>query len=160
MTETIQEKTKNPARWLPHGPPMVLLSGCVPAPAGEAVDAWVDVTPDSPFFDHVAGGVPGCIALEYMVQAAALFVGRVRGAEGLPPGIGFVLGTRRMEIAVPVFLPGRRYNIHAVCSYHDESFGSFECSVTDAAGAVLAVAQMTAFQPEEGAGPERLEEFA
>lgn len=159
-TGTTPGRTENQDLRLPHRPPMVLLSGCVPAPVGEAVDAWVDVTPDSPFFDHESGGVPGCVALEYMAQAAALFIGRIRGEEGLAPRIGFVIGTRRMEIAVPVFLPEARYGVHVACSYHDESFGSFECSVTDADGAVIASAQMTAFQPEEVSGPDELEKFA
>ena len=159
-TGTNPERTEDQVLRLPHEPPMVLLSGCEPASAGEAVDAWVDVTPDSPFFDHEAGGVPGCVALEYMAQAAALFIGRIRAAEGLPPSIGFVLGTRRMQIAEPLFFPGVRYAVHVDCTYRDESFGSFECSVSGADGAVFATAQMTAFQPEDGSGSGELEKFA
>lgn len=146
--------------YLPHEAPMVLLSGCVPAGAGEPVEAWVEVGEKSPFFDAELGGVPGCVALEYMAQAAALWVGRMRAANGMAPAVGFVLGTRRMEISVPAFVPGVRYAVRADCSYRDEAFAAFDCEVLGEGGRWAAAAQITAFQPKGVAAPEDLEVFA
>lgn len=138
---------------------MILLSGYEPQSSPDTVDTWVDITPDSPFYVPETGGVPGCVALEYMAQSMALCVGFLRRGRGLAPKLGFVLGSRRFEIRIPFFVNGGRYRVHVRCTYQDESFGSFDCTVTDAAGAAVATAQMTAFQPEGEVTPETLEAF-
>lgn len=145
---------------LPQARPMILLSGYDPNSSGYVVDAWVDVSPASPFYEVEPGGVPGCIALEYMAQTMALGIGILRNRAGLPPKMGFVLGSRKLEVSVPFFKPGERYAIRAENTYQDESFGSFDCTIRDAAGEVVAKAQVTAFQPEDGITPDELEDFS
>lgn len=83
------------AELLPQAAPMVLLSGYEPPTEENAVEAFVDVTPQAPFFEPALGGVPSCVALEYMAQAMALCVGLLRRRKGLAPQVGFVLGSRR-----------------------------------------------------------------
>ena len=148
------------ARLLPQADPMILLSGYEPQTDESAVDAWVDVSPTSPFYEVSAGGVPGCVALEYMAQTMALCIGFLRRSKGLAPKIGFVLGSRKLEVSVPCFACGERYRIRAACTYQDESFGSFDCTIRNASGDVVASAQMTAFQPEDGMTQEDLGRFA
>ena len=63
-------------------------------------------------------------------------------------------------MSIPHFRSGERYEVHTENTYQDESFGSFDCVVRDSAGAVVASAQMTAFQPDGELTPERLEEFS
>jgi predicted hotdog family 3-hydroxylacyl-ACP dehydratase len=145
---------------LPQADPMILLSGYRPPTEPGAVEAWVDISPASPFFDAAADGVPGCVALEYMAQTMALCVGFDRRRRGLPPKLGFVLGSRKLEITLPFFTSGARYGVRAACTYQDESFGSFDCSVFLPAGDIVAAAQMTAFQPSDDATPESLEAFS
>ena len=145
---------------LPQAKPMVLLSGYRPQEDVHVVDAWVDVSPSSPFFEVEIGGVPGCVALEYMAQSMALCVGLLRRRNGLKPAVGFVLGSRKFAVSIPHFRSGERYEVHTENTYQDESFGSFDCVVRDSAGAVVASAQMTAFQPDGELTPERLEEFS
>jgi len=144
---------------LPHAKPMILLSGCEPERSETEAVAWVDVSPASPFYDAAAGGVPGCVAIEYMAQAMAVLVGFMRRRRGGAPKMGFVLGTRRMSVRIPVFRSGERYRVKAECEYHDESFGSFACCVEDVAGATVASARLTAFQPRDGISEEMQEEF-
>ena len=145
---------------LPHRPPMVLLDGFKePSGSGE-VEAHVDVTAASPFYEAELGGVPACVALEYMAQTMALGIGILRNRAGMPPKMGFVLGSRKLEVSVPFFKPGERYAIRAENTYQDESFGSFDCTIRDAAGEVVAKAQVTAFQPEDGITPDKLEDFS
>lgn len=144
---------------MPQAEPMILLTDYDTPSDDESVDAYVSVSESSPFYEGALGGVPGCVALEYMAQAMALCTGFYRRRKGLPPKIGFVLGSRRMTVGVPRFACGERYRVHATCTYFDESFGSFDCAVFDASGAEVARAQLTAFQPEGDMTPEKLEEF-
>ena len=138
---------------------MTLLSGCMQGDDEAEADAWVDVSPASPFYDASIGGVPGCVALEYMAQTMAVVVGLARRRSGEPPKVGFVLGSRRMSIAISVFRSGERYCVHAKCDYQDESFGSFDCKVEDSSGATVASARLTAFQPSGELTEEILEQI-
>lgn len=144
---------------LPQAEPMILLSGYEPPKEDNAVNAWVDVSPSSPFYEAEIGGVPGCVALEYMAQTMALCVGFLRRRNGLKPKIGFVLGSRKLAVNLEAFRSGERYRVRAENTYQDESFGSFDCTIYDSAGLVVATAQMTAFQPDDGITPEKLKEF-
>ena len=139
---------------------MILLSG-YEDPAGEdSVVAFVDVGKASPFYEQALGGVPSCVTLEYMAQTMALLVGLRDRRRGQKPRIGFVLGSRRLETRISCFRDGERYRISATCTYEDESFGSFDCVITDRDGNEVATATMTAFQPEGEITTERIKEFA
>jgi predicted hotdog family 3-hydroxylacyl-ACP dehydratase len=65
-----------------------------------------------------------------------------------------------LEIAIPYFKKGGRYRVSASCVYQDESFGSFDCTIKDASGEIVASAQMTAFQPEGEVTYESLEAYS
>jgi len=145
---------------LPHAAPMRLLSGYEPWTADAAVTAFVDVSEASPFFDRTLGGVPSCVALEYMAQTMALLVGLTRCRRGERPKMGFVLGSRRLETRIPCFRAGVRYRVTAACTYEDESFGSFDCVISDGSGVEVAKGTLTAFQPADDLTPEKLREFA
>lgn len=145
---------------LPQAEPMILLTG-YEEPAGEdSVVAFVDVDKASPFYEQAPGGVPSCVALEYMAQTMALLVGLRDRRRGQKPRIGFVLGSRKLETRLPFFRDGERYRISATCTYEDESFGSFDCTITDGRGETVATATMTAFQPEGEITTEKIKEFA
>lgn len=145
---------------LPQAEPMILLSAYEEPTAEDSVTAFVDVGKESPFYEQALGGVPACVALEYMAQAMALLVGLVRRRKGLKPQLGFVLGSRKLEMRVPSFLDGRRYRVTATCTYEDESFGSFDCEIVDDGGALVAKGTLTAFQPEGETTLEKIGEFA
>lgn len=138
---------------------MILLSGYEPSMTPGTAMAYVDVSPSVPFYDFESGGVPACVALEYMAQTMALAVGEMRRSTGLPPQIGFVLGSRKFETFVAVFKPGCRYRVTAVNTYQDESFGSFACEILSPDGSCAARAEMTAFQPTGEMTPEKLKDY-
>ncbi len=144
---------------LPQKPPLVLLTGFEEGACLEEAVAFVDVTPESPFFEPSLQGVPSCVALEYMAQTMALVVGRKRRSQGLPPQIGFVLGSRRLTVSVPSFACGARYRVKARCVYADESFGSFDCEILSPDGACVASATVTAYQPDGEMTQERLASY-
>ena len=138
-----------PADFLPHRPPMILLAEMISVDVPEAASAVPDTSPNCIFYDPELKGVPACAALEYMAQTMALAVGVGRRRRGLPPRIGFILGTRRMEVKVATFESGKRYVANAKCVYDDNEFASFDCSITDPDGATVATALFTAYQPPE-----------
>lgn len=138
---------------------MILLSGYQEPTEDNVVESFVDITPSSPFFEALAKGVPGCVTLEYMAQTMALLVGIFRRRQGLPPKLGFVLGSRRLTVRVPYFMSGSRYRIKAVCTYQDEEFGSFDCTIVDASDAVVAEGTVTAFQPSGEMNAETMKDY-
>ena len=138
-----------PADFLPHRPPMILLAELISVDVPEVASAVPDTSPSCIFYDPELKGVPACAALEYMAQTMALVVGAGRRRRGLTPRVGFVLGTRRMEVKVATFESGKRYVANAKCVYDDEEFASFDCSITDPDGATVAAALFTAYQSSE-----------
>lgn len=134
---------------LPHRPPMILLAELISVDVPEEASAVADTSPGCIFYDPELRGVPACAALEYMAQTMALVVGASRRRRGQAPKIGFVLGTRRMEVKVATFESGKRYVTNAKCVYDDGEFASFDCAITDPDGATVAAALFTAYQSSE-----------
>ena len=132
---------------LPHRPPMIMLAELISVDVPGVASAVPDTSPDCIFYDPALKGVPACAALEYMAQTMALVVGAEYRRRGIPPKVGFVLGTRRLEVKVATFESGKRYVANAKCVYEDDEFASFECSVMDPDGATVATALLTAYQP-------------
>lgn len=48
---------------------------------------------------------------------------------GLPPKIGFLLGTRKMQLPVPYFALGETVRIKAEQGYLHEGLGQFQCEI-------------------------------
>lgn len=129
---------------------MVLLTESLPSDGVDTAQAVIDTSDRCIFFDRALDGVPTCVAIEYMAQTMALAVGRQRRSRNLAPAIGFVLGTRRLEISVDCFARGSRYVAKAKCIYTDGAFASFDCCICDESDAVVASATFSAFQPPDG----------
>lgn len=146
---------------LPQAHPMILLTGYTPPAAdSDAAEAWVDISPESPFYEVALGGVPACVAAEYMAQTMALCTGLYRARRNLPPKVGFLLGTRRMTLNLPHFALGNRYRVRVEPTFTDEEFGSFACTIfEDATGKEVASAQMNAFQPSGELVLDKLEAY-
>ena len=139
----------HPADFLSHRPPMIMLAELISVDMPGVASAVPDTSPSCIFYDPDLKGVPACAALEYMAQTMALAVGAERRRRGQTPKVGFVLGTRRMEVKIATFESGKRYVANAKCVYDDEEFASFDCSITDPDGATVAAALFTAYQPPE-----------
>ena len=138
-----------PADFLPHRPPMILLAELISVDVPGVASAVADTSPDCIFYDPELKGVPACAAVEYMAQTMALAVGAEHRRRGQAPRVGFILGTRRLEVKVATFESGKRYVTNAKCVYGDDEFASFDCSITDPDGATVATALFTAYQPPE-----------
>jgi hypothetical protein len=61
-----------------------------------------------------------------------------------------VLGSRSLKVSVDRFAKGSRYRVDARMEFTDGSFASFDVSIVDPAGGVVAEGKINAFEPEDG----------
>lgn len=131
---------------VPHEGPMRLL---------DRVLEWDDstlvaelVVPHAGLFVE-EGGVPAWIGIEYMAQAIAAWAGSRARRDGRPPGIGFLLGSRRYTSERTIFPSGTRLQVRAHCELlGDNGLGMFTC-VIEADGMPWATANVSVFQPAD-----------
>lgn len=136
---------------LPHRAPMVLIDGVesVDFDAGELV-ARVDIKQSDIMYQEQMGGVPSWAALEYMAQSIGCFVGMYDAAhvENAGAAVGFVLGTRCMNVNVPVLELGHSYFVHVKSLYNDANIASFECVMYNGDKQPVANAALNVFRPD------------
>lgn len=133
---------------VPHSGAMVLLDRVLSADA-DTLCAEVAIHAGSVFYDAPSAGVGSWVGIEYMAQAIAAHAGYLARLAGAPVKIGFLLGARRYEAQVPVFAGGSVLRVHVQQVLQGENgLGAFECRI-EMAGAVLAQATITVFQPED-----------
>lgn len=95
------------------------------------------------------GGMPAHAGIEYMAQAVACWAGCQARLRGNPPPLGFLLGSRRYESAVPVFPAGAELRIEARRELLGENgLGVFACRILEA-GVVIATANVSVFEPPD-----------
>ncbi len=133
-----------PEQTLPHRGGMLLLDEIV-GYAAEAVRTRLTIRPDSLFCR--ADGVPAWMGLEYMAQTIGVFSGIELLQKGERPRIGFLLGARRYEAAVPAFAIGATLEISAQVRLRDENdLIACDCAI-ESAGRKLAWGEIKAFRP-------------
>ena len=114
---------------IPHSPPMVLLDRILHYDSMNLI-AEIMIHHDCKFYDASAQGVPSWVGIEYMAQAISALAGlRAREKnEGIK--IGFLLGTRKMQLQQKVLLAGSTYQIHVKQLFWDASgLANFECEI-------------------------------
>ncbi len=127
---------------LPHRDPMILID------AIEGVDME-----EKRLIASVVAKPEWCashVAIEFMAQTAAALVGcadRMKNPES-PVRPGFLLGTRKLNLAIDKFIVGEKYTIEAVNVFGDDIAGSFECKIFDREGRQVADAILNAYRPE------------
>ena len=133
---------------VPHSGAMVLLDRVLSADA-ENLCAEVAIHAGSVLYDAASAGVGSWVGIEYMAQAIAAHAGYLARLAGAPVKIGFLLGARRYEAQLPLFVDGSVLQVHVQQALQGENgLGAFECRI-EMAGAVLAQATITVFQPED-----------
>lgn len=135
---------------LPHRAPMVFIDEVVSFSAEERkLVAKVEIGPKHILF--VDGGVPNWAAIEFMAQASAALAGHWDKsiAPDQPSRPGLLLGTRRLELGLTKFEAGRTYLVTSVNSFSDADAASFECSIADEDGQVVATATLNAYRPPD-----------
>jgi predicted hotdog family 3-hydroxylacyl-ACP dehydratase len=125
----------------------MLLIDRVLAAGATWVEASVRLPAGHPLLD--ARGLPAWVGIELMAQAVSAFSALELRARGEPPRIGLLLGTRRFEARVPFFPLDIPLRVRAALALRDDTgLGVFDCSI-DAAGAMLAEAQIKGQMPAD-----------
>jgi len=135
---------------LPHAAPMLLLDEAV---ACDAESARAAVTPTPEHLFATPQGIPAHVGIELMAQTCGLWAGALARRDGGTVRLGFLLGTRRFTARTDWFRFGERLEISARLVFRDQGMGVFECRIDDAAGDVLAEAQLNVYQPDSEEGP-------
>jgi predicted hotdog family 3-hydroxylacyl-ACP dehydratase len=127
---------------VPHRAPMLLL-GEVTRGDGRTIECRVVIRSDSPFVE--AGRVRAAVAVEYMAQCVAAWVGLQGYAHGAPVRIGYLVGAREVSFAVDEFHVGDDLRIQATRVWGDDVLGHFECQVSRD-GETLATAGLNVYR--------------
>lgn len=131
---------------IPHRGAMLLLDRVIRCDE-DSIEAQLEVPADGPF--HTETGVPAYVGIEYMAQAVACWAGNMARQRGLPPPLGFLLGSRRYDSAVPVFACGDLLQVEARREIMGENgLGVFACRILSK-GQVLASANISVFEPPD-----------
>jgi predicted hotdog family 3-hydroxylacyl-ACP dehydratase len=97
------------------------------------------------------GRMPAYIVIEHMAQAIAAWAGARARRAGQAPALGFLLGTRRMELLCDALPAGARLVMTVRCELlADNGLGMFDCEVRHGA-ALVAQAKVSVFEPPDAA---------
>ncbi|BDU75678.1 ApeP family dehydratase [Mesoterricola sediminis] len=134
----------DPAQLVAHRPPMLLLAEVLSVDA-EGVRALARVDPGAWYADP-DGSMPGWFGIELMAQAVAAYSGARKQADGIPPRLGYLLGTQCYACEVPAFPAGAELLIEARLEYLDEiGLSAFQCTLSHA-GRPAATALLKTFE--------------
>ncbi len=133
---------------VPHGHPMILIDTATSA-SDSQLTASVTICSDCLFFDSNLDGIPSWVGMEMMAQTIAAYAGYQNLKNGQPVKKGFLLGTRKYQCDVPVFLNHQTLVITAEKLYQEENgLGSFKCLI-ELNGDTIATANINVFSPED-----------
>lgn len=131
---------------VPHRPPMLLLDEVVAWDANR-VECRVVLRNDSPFVE--GGRVASTLAIEYMAQCIAVFVGLEAYQRGEPIPLGYLVGARDISLPPDGFRVGDVLAVEAVPIWGGQTLGSFQCKV-DRMGEVVAQGSLNVYRGELG----------
>jgi len=129
---------------LPHAHPMILIDNVVDF-RDDFIHTNVTIKEDSPFFEN--DEVPSYISLEYMAQSVGAWNGLFSRQNNMEPKIGFLLGSRQLNLEVSSFKLGDRLDIYGEVKYSDGEMASFDCWI-DKGSERVAHAILNVFQPK------------
>lgn len=135
----------NISEYLVHDAPMALVDR-VMSYRESFIHCQTMIQPHSPFCDN--GAVPSYVGIEYMAQTVAVWNGFKARGYGDKPRIGFLLGTRRLELNCAAFKVGDVLDVYGATQYMDEEMGSFECWI-DVDGKRAVQAKLSFYVPKE-----------
>lgn len=131
---------------LPHGSPMILL-GQVLSADNDNISIETEITESLPFFD-ADGHMPAYVTLEMMAQATAALAGWRFRQLGEPPKIGFLLGTRQLELKVAHLELGQKLTVSVTQVFQDDQMAVVD-GMVESQGQLIAKARLNLYQPQD-----------
>ena len=132
---------------LPHAGRMVLVRNVVRHDAqGTVCD--IEISRSSMFLE--ADGVPAWVGLEYMAQSVGAHAGMVARGLGEPVAIGFLLGSRKVDVYTQHFPVGQILHVSVQPVWGEGELFSFDCVVRDARDSrTLVAARLNLYRPRD-----------
>lgn len=133
---------------LPHRGGMSLLSTTL-AVGEDSAATRTRISDNCRLFRLPDGRFGSWLVIELMAQTIGVYAGWRNRCLNRPPKIGFLLGTRRMEVSQGFLNEGDEVDVHAECTF----FGGqglpsqFACRA-EVNGRPLASANLTVYEPE------------
>lgn len=122
------------------------------------VDELVDVDEDHAVVEATVpadgmlvhdGRMPSYIVIEHMAQSIAAWAGARARREGRPVRLGFLLGTRKLELHCDDLPAGARLRMSVHCELiADNGLGMFDCRV-EHDGELVAQGKVSVFEPTD-----------
>jgi len=138
---------------LPHRRPMIVVDRIVAADDRELLSE-TQIDDSHPLFDAAACGLPGWAIIELMAQTVGLHGGLLAQRSNEPVRIGYLLGTRRLELARPGAPAGSTVRVNVRLEFLDpEGIGSYQCDAW-VNGEVFASARVNVYRQRDGEIPE------
>jgi len=147
----MQTPIRHLAPLLPHAGNMILLDE-ITAYSDSHLQALTRIGPDHLFLDE-NGQLPMWCAIEIMAQGVAALAGCHACDAGQQPKLGFLLGSRQIDILRPGVAQGSLLCVEVEASTRDEAsgFGVFDCRLSLLEEAGEANAGITAHTGTDGA---------
>lgn len=130
---------ENAQLYIPHQAPMVFVDELIEFFEQGAV-ASLTISPTLLFCEPQ--GLPTWTSIELMAQTISAYSGYKGKMGGQAPKVGFLLGTRKLNLPVPFFEIGETLTIRVEQQYLHEGLGQFACEINyqhDQISALLSV---------------------
>ena len=111
----------------------------------------IDIKDTDLMFQKNINGVPSCVALEYMAQSIACYIGAqdIHVTGETKAVAGFIMGSRDLHFMISKFNMGESYYVHVQSLFCDNNVASFDCKVYDSNNNVVASGNLNAFRPDD-----------
>lgn len=138
----------NVADYLPHSAPMIFIDKIIEYQS-DTLLSEINITPQSPYFDDALAGVPNYVGIEYMAQSIAALAGIEAKERNDIIRIGFLLGSRKLQLHVPHYKLGGTYHTRVSRLYQEDTgLAVFECQILEQDN-IIAQANVNVFQPQD-----------
>ncbi|WP_028769330.1 thioester dehydrase [Shewanella fidelis] len=136
------------ADFIPHREPMILISKLL-AHGEDTLLTQTDISASSPYFDNKLNGVPNYVGIEYMAQSIAALAGVEAHMRNDIIRVGFLLGSRKLQMHISHFAAGQSYQTRVTRLYQEDSgLAVFDCQILHNQ-VVVAEANVNVFQPQD-----------
>ena len=134
--------------FIPHRAPMILIDHIV-SHQPDSLITQTQISPQSAYFDEILQGVPNYVGIEYMAQSIAALAGVEAILQGQPIKVGFLLGSRKLQMHQHLFALGQTYRTQVTRLYQEESgLAVFDCQIFHQ-DTLMAQANVNVFQPAD-----------
>lgn len=134
----------NAIDFIPHEKPMVFVDHILEIGDDFAI-AELLITPELMFSDD--SGLPTWVSIELMAQTVSLYAGSQGQKNAQTPKIGYLLGTRKLNLPCEYFALGQTVRIKATQQYLHEGLGQFFCEIEYQDHTISAI--LSVYEPNE-----------